>query len=459
MASVQGKLFQYIDEHLPLYIEKLMRLCALPGTATHHRNMHEMREIVIAQLQSQGFKTQVVGNDIPLIYAELHTGAPQTLLFYNHYDIAPPGLSEQGQHPPFAPYMDNGALYARGAADDTGNIAACLASLDAYQQAIGPLPVNVKWLLDGEGEIGSPHLPAILEQYRSLFQADGCIWGSGSVAEDGTPILALGSKGLLSVELAIQTSKHNLPSMYDAIFPNALWRLIWALSSLKNAQEEVLIEGFYDTLTSLEDRETELLHALPDDVLSLAQSWDIERPLFGLEGFRLHYVQYLTPTCTVNSISSSDTPHYSTQPQATIPAQAKATLDFHLMPDQDPGDIFAKLQQHLTVNGFSDISVQNRYESRPTRTSLDAPLVQVARRAVRASCGREPYILPLGSGSYPMYLFQHALKLPIVSIGAGHPGANVHLPNEHIRLHDFAMHIKQLTMILEGMGDATHTTQ
>ncbi len=448
---VHEPLFQYIDEHLPLYLDGLIQLCAQPSISAQHLGMQEMGEVIITRLQNLSLNTQLLGGDTPLIYGELPMGAPRTLLLYNHYDVSPPGPLELWQYPPFAPHLDEGILYARGVANDKGNIAAGLAALDAYQQVIGQPPVNIKWLIDGEGEIGSPHLTSIIEENRELLQADGCIWGSGSVAEDGTPLLALGSKGLLRVVLEVQTAPTDLHSIQGAIVPNAAWRLVWALSRLKDAREEVLIDGFYDTLLPAEDNEIALLRALPNTASLLAQQWGMEQLLLGLKGFQLHYTQLLTPTCTINAISSYTMAEDS---RMLIPSQARAYLDFHLVPDQDPEDIFAKLQHFLKANGFDDIQARMIYGSKPARTPVDAPLVQLVRRTVTITYGREPYLLPLTNSSSPMYPFRQILDLPIVIAGIGYPGDNRDAPNEHIRVRDFAASIKHMAMIFEEMRNA-----
>ncbi|HLZ59107.1 MAG TPA: peptidase dimerization domain-containing protein [Ktedonosporobacter sp.] len=192
--------------------------------------------------------------------------------------------------------------------------------------------------------------------------------------EDDMPIQALGKKGLLRVELEVQTSPHEISSAHGGIVPNAAWRLLWALGSLKSPQEEILIEGFYDTLTFPEDETVEFLRTLPDSAPRLAQQWGLPQLLLELQGFQLYYVWLLTPTCTITGIQSGTLREEpgGLDAHRTIPGRARAQVDFQLVPGQEPHDIFAKLQRHLQVQGFSDIEVR-LLESRPAASPLLFP--------------------------------------------------------------------------------------
>ncbi len=444
LPSFQDRIFLHIEDHLSSYLLRPLLADEHPADTAPAQHGQTKEQELVAHLHTLGFASRVFGNDQSLIYAERapddREGRPYaTLLLYHRYD-------------PLA------SQHRSGVSSGLENIAACLAALAAYQQTMGSLPINIKWLLDGASRVEHSELAAFVEEHAGLLQADACLWGNGDIARDGVPILAPGSKGLLCVELTAHTAKQMLSSEYGSIAPNAAWRLIWALGSIKDAREEVLIEGFYDTLASFEDSEIELLHALPDDAQHLAQSWGMEQLLFGLKGFQLHYTRYLIPSCTINEISSGFIGS-GLQLQREIPAQARAMLDFHLVPGQDPEDIFHKLQWHLSEQGFGDIQVRKVYTSRPAHTPLADPFVQLVRRAAASACGREPYIIPISSGSDPLYIVREGLRLPIVSIGIASPGASMPVRDEQQRKHVFATHSKHLAMIFGEISDATRTTE
>ncbi|MDQ2888465.1 MAG: peptidase dimerization domain-containing protein, partial [Chloroflexota bacterium] len=290
-------------------------------------------------------------------------------------------------------------------------------------------------------------LSRCLEEHSALLQADAAIWSytdDTGIGEDGAhPLLAPGTKGLLSVELTVQTGRTAIDVMHSGIVPNALWRLLWALNSLKDVQEDVKIEGFYDALTPAEDSATELLSTLTDNALE--QRWGT--PLMNLKGFQLHYTHFLMPTCTVTTITSKLPEN---EVGTTLPTQATARVDFQLVPEQDPYAIFTLLRQHLDERSFSDVQARILFASRPTLTASEHPFVQSVIHTTQMAYGQTPYLLPLTVGSYALHPLRIQANIPIVLVAR----------NEHNSPVTFAAMIKQLaTIILEGTSYATDTTQ
>lgn len=388
--------------------------------------MQQIHEAFLAQLQHRGMTTRLLEKDVPLIYAELQTGATHTLLLYNYYTAQAPDKR------------------------DVAVIAACLAAFDGYQEDDHAPPVNVKWLLDGAGEMGHPRMQHIVKEYHAQLRADGCIWHGREPA--GTipapALLAMGTKGHLSVEMEVRTAAVELHAMHGAIVPDAAWRLLWALNSLKNEHEEILIEGFYDTLTPADDDMTELVRTLPDTAASLAQQWGLAQCLTGLHGFQLHYTHLLTPTCSIAAINSGD------PAQDSIPARASARIDFYLVPEQEPHDIFAKLQRHLRTHGFADVQARMLSASQPACTPVTDPFIQVVRRATIKAYGKDLPVLPLTPNSYPLYPVLHKLNIPIV-IAIAQPDRESAAPDEGLQIADSAAITRQITMIIEELSHAT----
>ncbi len=420
--SVQKKLFQHVDEHIAFYIAAWEQLYTHLSNAANETTCQNIQDGV-AMLLQQPVKTRVLNEHMPLIYGELATGAPNTLLIYQRYATRTPDLRAVEE------------------------IAALLAALNVCQKIVGRLPINIKWLLDGSEGKDLVALSSCLEEQCALLQADAAIWSytnDAGIEEDGAhPLLACGTKGLLSVELTAQTGSAAIDIMHSGIVPNALWRLIWALNSLKDAQEDVKIEGFYDALIPAADSAMQLLSILADNALE--QHWGT--PLMNLRGFQLHYAHLLMPTCTVTTITSNP-PENGTG--TTLPIQATARVDFQLVPEQDPYAIFTLLRQHLDERSFSDIHARILFASRPTLTASDHPFVQSVIHATEMAYGQTPYLLPLTVGSYALHPLRMKSNMPIVLVAR----------NEHNSRAAFAAMIKQLaTIILEGTFHATDSTQ
>jgi acetylornithine deacetylase/succinyl-diaminopimelate desuccinylase-like protein len=429
IPSLQEQLLKHADEYLPSYYEQLARSC-MPSTPPTLSERNSALEAILSQFQRHGIEAQFLGRDHPLLYGERYTGAVFTLLLYYSYDMS---------------------LFPTWQAEA---LAACIAALDISQHVTGSFPVNIKWLFESgtTGAISQAELHRLLEEYRELLTIDGCLCYGAGLTELPTQVLALGSKGLLCVELEAQMTSSPFHSSYGAIVPNAAWRLAWALNSLKSPREEVLIEGFYDTLRPVEDDEIESISTLPEQRPQAPQG-STEHLLFGLHGVQLNYALLLTPTCTINAISSGSIvprqlPH-TAYTNTVIPAQAKAQVDFHLVPDQEPGDIFSKLQQHLQTQDFQDVQARLIYGSLPAWTPIHDPFVQLARRATTIAYGQEPYLIPLIEKSYPLAPLRQVLDTPIILTGMGHSAFEKQSSNDHRQ--NFTRHTKFILLLFEAM--------
>ncbi|HEU5228121.1 MAG TPA: peptidase dimerization domain-containing protein [Ktedonobacteraceae bacterium] len=433
--SVQKQLFQYIDEHLLSYLNRWQEFATLLG---QNSNSAKATTLLLEQLQCRGVSAVALKRERPFLFGELNTGAPRTLLFYHYYN----------------PESCDLQYFA--------SIATCLAALEAYQFLPGSLPVNLLWLLDGLSETGHWNGDDfVTRDYKQLLkQADGCLlYGKYSIGQTNTrlPLLALGTKGLLCVELETSTAPDALPSMYGAVVPNALWRLLWALNSVKSACEEILIEGFYDALFPAEDETIEQLRTLPDSASWLVQQCKIAQPLLGLQGFQLHYAQLLTPTCTINEISSM-APPAAPNFHTTIPGTARARLDFHLVPNQHPDDIFVKLQRHLQTQSFDDIKVRKLYATCPRYISITDSFTRKVIRATTAAYGHAPSILPLTTNSYSVDPLQQLLHLPVIITLPDYSSSGDHISDMRYR-ESFAASIKQVVMTIEELAHGTDPTE
>ncbi|HEV8573531.1 MAG TPA: M20/M25/M40 family metallo-hydrolase, partial [Dehalococcoidia bacterium] len=250
-------IFKYIDDHLNDSIASLVELCKLPTVSAQKQAISETAEHVVGMLRPLGFETQVLPKEgggpsaQPVVFASLtpgpspdarergesgarERGALKTLLFYDHYDVQPPEPLELWTSPPFQPTLRDGKLYGRGVSDNKGNIAARVAAIKAWREVRGELPCSLKFCIEGDEEIGSPHMEEFVEEHRELLSADACLWEGGGVTWEGLPMVTLGVKGLLYVELTCETINRDAHSSYGTVLPNAAWRLVWALSTIKS---------------------------------------------------------------------------------------------------------------------------------------------------------------------------------------------------------------------------------
>lgn len=442
--------YEYIDDHRDEYLKEVQELCRQPSISAQNIGIQETAEYVKRMLEEIGAKAEIVpiagGN--PVVYGEIGSGN-RTLSFYNHYDVQPPEPLELWDTEPFAAEIVDGRIVARGVADNKGNIASRICAIDAYQKVRGSLPLRVKFLIEGEEEIGSPRLERFTEEHADLVKADGNIWESGSKDVAGRPIISLGLKGICYVELRVKSIARDLHSSLGASVPNAAWRLNWALSTLKGPDERVRIPGFYDKVVPPTDHDLEILTKLPDTEESRKGLYQIDQFVTGLHGRDLQIKEYFQPTCTICGLNSGYT---GPGTKTVMPAEAMAKVDFRLVIDQDPNEIRDLLRRHLDAEGFSDIEIELLSAEHPARTSTDSAIVKVVEAAHREVDGAEPVIIPTSLGTGPAYVMAHQFGIPFASSGVGHADSRAHSPNENIFLDDYFTGIKRIARIMDGFA-------
>jgi acetylornithine deacetylase/succinyl-diaminopimelate desuccinylase-like protein len=436
---------RHLSEHIGDWMAELRELCAIPSVSARHEGIEECARLVARMLERRGFAAEVSptgGHPVVLAHAAGLDG-DRTLLFYNHYDVQPPEPLELWESPPFELSEREGAVFARGSKDDKGEFVCRLAALDAVRAVTGSYPCDITWLAEGEEEIGSPNLPAWVEKHESRLRAGAAIWEEGGIELDETPIVRLGARGLLYVELSLQVMARDAHSGQANLLPNAAWRLAWALASLKGRDERVLIPGFYDSVRKPTPREEELLRAMPKGAADITTEFGLESLLGGVTDVNR---AYFSPTANIAGIGAG---YQGEGSKTVIPARALAKLDFRLVPDQDPHDINAKLRHHLDAGGFADVAIEVLGAERPGITDPEAAVVKLNGEIGAEIYGKRPRVTPLTGGTTPMYLFTER-GVPVVAPGVGWGAMNrAHSPNEFMRLKDFeraARHLARLAV-------------
>lgn len=440
--------YQYIDEHKDEYIAQLQRMLQQPSIAAQGVGMTEMAAMVQADMDALGFETAQYDTrgGFPVVYGEKAGTSEKSLVFYDHYDVQPADPLDLWTSDPWSGEIRDGKIYARGVADNKGNIAARFAAIDAWQKIKGELPLKLKFIIEGEEEVGSMHLQNFIDDHNDLVQADACIWEFGGRDIDDRPQIHLGLKGICYVELRTSGARHDWHSSQATSIPNPAWRLVWALSTLKGPDDKILIPGFYDKVREATGAELEALANLPDTEQMLLDDAQIPQFINGLTGMELKLKDYFQPTCTISGLLSG----YTEKGQKTVlPSKAMAKIDMRLVADQDPHEVYALLRKHLDDNGFTDIESELIGAGFPARTSLDAPIAKVVAETYEEVFGQAPTIYPTSSGSGPWYQLCDAFGIDAATAGVGNGYSRAHAPDENINVEDFILGIKHIAAIMD----------
>src|SRR4030066_1539634 len=332
----------YLQQNLDKSLSELSRFCEQPSVAAQNWGLIECADLAANMLKSRGFSVDVLATGgAPVVYGERKGRANKTILFYNHYDVQPPEPLELWDSPPFEPTLRDGKLFARGVSDDKGHLVSRLFAIDSLLAADGELPCNIKFVVEGEEEVSSIHLKEFVLNHLEKLKADACTWEFGGVDHHEVPIQYLGLRGICYVELSVETAKIDVHSgLGGSIFPNAAWRLVWALSTLKGEDEHIRIPGHYDSVKSPSKRDRELMEALPETSDEYKTRYGVDHFLRNLTGgVDLRIAEVFEPTGTICGLKSG---YQGPGSKTVLPARASAKVDFRLFPDQTPEQVLKK---------------------------------------------------------------------------------------------------------------------
>ena len=438
----------YIDKNLNQSLDELKKYVAQPSISAQNLGLKECSQLVKEMLEKRGFSAEIMATEgAPVVFAERKGKVDKTILIYNHYDVQPPEPLELWDSPPFEPEIRDGKMYGRGVSDDKGHLTSRLHAIDAILAEEGELPCNIKFIIEGEEETASVHLHEFISKNLDRLQADACIWEFGSVDHRDRPQQYLGLRGICYVELSVTSLGTDVHSgIGGSIFPNAAWRLTWALSTLKGVDERIRIPGFYDDVVQPTDRDREFMAKLPDPAEDYKNRFGVKKFIKGLEGgMELKLEEVFTPTCTICGLTSG----YQGPGSKTVqPAFASAKVDFRLVPNQMPKDILKKLRAHLDAEGFSDVEIKFLGGEPAARTDPDHPFVKLVSETAEEVYDAKMDIVPMIGGSGPNYPFVHELGLPVVCMGIGYPNTKAHAPNENFRIDLYVQHAKHTARVI-----------
>jgi len=448
-----SKIDQFLESNLEASLAELSQLCKVPTISAQNLNLTEGATLVGEMLKKRGFTVEIHSTKgAPIVFAERKGRTDKTLLFYNHYDVQPPEPLELWDSPPFEPTIRDGKLFARGVSDDKGHILSRLFAIDAILNAEDDLPCNIKFIIEGEEETSSENVPPFVKSNKEKLAADACIWEFGTIDHKGIPQQILGLRGICYVQLSVETASTDTHSgLGGTIFPNAAWRLVWALNTLKDQDERIRIPGFYDNVEVPSERDKDLFSKLPDPAEDYKNRYGVKSFLRGTTGgLELMLQEVFEPSCTICGLTSG---YQGPGSKTVLPAQASAKVDFRLVPNQTPEEILAKLRKHLDQEGFSDVAIEYLGGEAPGRTDPDDPFVKVVVDAAEDVYGIPMAVVPMVGGSGPNHVFLDELKIPIATAGVGYPGSKAHAPNENIVIENYLQGAKHITRILTGFAE------
>ncbi|HOV65713.1 MAG TPA: M20/M25/M40 family metallo-hydrolase [Bacillota bacterium] len=452
------KEMKLIDENFDAFVSELQEAVRKPSIAAQNIGMEDAAQYFKNLMDGYGIDARLIPTKgYPVVYGEVKGKSEKSVLFYNHYDVQPPDPLDEWESEPFGAEIREGKIFGRGVSDNKGNACARIQAVGTMLKLRKELPLTVKFLIEGEEEIGSPSLSDFVKDNACLLKSDYGVWESGYMNPNGRPGIYLGVKGMLYVELLAKGASKDMHSGSATTIPNPAWRLVWALSSIKNPEEQILIPGFYDDVLPPTAKEMELLKdALDDKELSDEQARELAEQkakalglrsyLLGLHGLELHKRSLFSPTANICGFKSG----YIGEGQKTVlPSRALAKMDYRLVPNQDPNDILEKLKKHLHDQGYGDIEVRLVSLDYPVKTPAELPIVDAARESAHVVYGKPPVVSPTQGGSGPMYPFKKHLDLSFVSFGVGYWDSSNHAPNENIRLEDYRSGLKMVVEFID----------
>lgn len=451
------RIFETIEQNRQKYIDELVEFLRIPSVSTytdHARHVQESAQWLCDQFRKMGLYTQILPTERhPLVLAEYQRSPDlPTILVYGHYDVQPPEPLEEWRTPPFLPTISDGFIYARGASDDKGQLFTYVKAAEAFLAALGDIPINLKFLVEGEEEIGSPSLGTFLELNRDRLSADVVAISDGAQFAPGLPAITYGLRGLVYLQVDLQGPRFDLHSgAFGGLVTNPAQVLAEILAKLKDQDQRVNIPGFYDEVRELEAWEREQIQTLPFDEVDLKEYLGVDT-LVGEPGYHPLERKMARPTLDINGIWGGFAGEGA---KTIIPAKAGAKVSMRLVPDQKPErikELFAGFLQSLTPPGIQ-LKITDLFCGEPVLVSRDHPSIGAAYRAIEQGFGHSPVFVREG-GSIPIVnLIQHKLGIEqIVLMGWGRPDDGAHSPNERLFLDDFVCGIRSVAAFFNEMA-------
>jgi acetylornithine deacetylase/succinyl-diaminopimelate desuccinylase-like protein len=427
-----------VEERLDRWTQELVEFLAIPCEGGDTEGLRRAADWTADRLRRLGATVEILEVDgaPPLVVGEIGDG-PRTLSAVQHYDVQPASPLELWTTPPYEPAIRDGRVWARGATDNKGEFLPRVWAVEAWLEAIGPLPCRVRYLVEGQEETGSGALDALLDLRPHLREADAALIEGGGLDLRDKPGIAAGGKGITVVELHVRTMRVDSHSSVSRLLPNAGARMVAALATLWDADGRPVVEGLDDGVRPPTDAQRATAAATDmrdlDDMLA---HQGLAAFIGGIEGVEAVEAMTFEPTLNLQGLWAG---HTGTTPKTVIPAEAHARIDMRMVPDQRPEHVVGALRRHLDAHGFADVEIVGREGEPAWWTPTDHPLVLAAGAASEDVTGHAPDYYVSMPGTVPMFQVCAEHRVPLTTLGAARDDCDAHAPDENIRIGDLAL--------------------
>jgi len=447
------QVLKFVDKNMSRLISQLQILIKQPSVSAKNEGIEKCAKLVDKIMKKNGIPTQILRLQkgiAPIVYGEVKSkkNPKKTILFYNHYDVQPVEPFDLWDDNPFSGKIKGNKIFGRGSSDDKGELITRIKAVEAYLKTTGDVPCNIKFVIEGEEETGSANIEKYLKKFKKKFSCDGVIWEFGYVDAKNRPIVGLGMKGLLFVELSKKESIRDAHSSLAVIIKNPAWRLIEAISSLRDPKGKILIKDWYKEVKPFTNSDLTFLKKEPFEESSFKKEFGITNFLDNKKGLEITKALAGGATCNVAGFISGYTGKGA---KTVLPGEALAKLDFRLIPEMEPKKQVSRLRKHLKAKGFGDIKIKVYHGVAAARTSPLEPFAIQVKKAADEIYGKS--ILNISNaGTGPMFSFKKILNAPCISIGSTYMFSRIHSPNEFTRIDLLQKTTKCICQILEKFG-------
>ena len=445
---------KHVDSHMDALVSDLQTLIRQPSVSAKNEGIEECAKLVSKLLKKSGISSEILRlkkNVAPIVFGEITSkqNPEKTLMFYNHYDVQPAEPFDLWDDPPFSGTRKGNKIFGRGATDDKGELITRIKAVEACLKTTGDVPCNVKFVIEGEEETGSAHIEDYLKKYKKKFSCDGVIWEFGYVDAKNRPIIGLGMKGLLFVELSVKESIRDAHSSLAVLIKNPAWRLIDAIKTLRDSDGKILIKDWYKEVTPFSKNDLELIKTEPFDENVFKKEFGVTSFVGNKKGMAAKKALVGDATCNIAGFVSGYTGDGA---KTVLPGNALVKIDFRLIPKMDPKKQILRLKKHLKSKGFEDVKIKVFHGEAAARTNSSDPFVTQVKEAADDSFGTS--ILNVSNaGTGPMYPFVDILKAPCISIGSTYMFSRIHSPNEFARVDLLKKTTKCMCLIMNNFGN------
>jgi acetylornithine deacetylase/succinyl-diaminopimelate desuccinylase-like protein len=432
---------RYLEQNGSRFVDELKDFLRIPSVSAdpaHKPDMQRAAEFVRAQLERAGAKARVFETaGHPIVFGETNGahGGP-TVLVYGHYDVQPPDPLDEWKSPPFEPTVRDGYVYARGATDDKGQLFTHIKAIEAWNKTAGQVPINVKFVIEGEEEVGSNNLDSFLTEHKDLVKCAVAVISDTSQYAPGIPAITYGLRGILGCEVVLHGPNRDLHSgIFGGSVANPCNMLARLVAKLHDEKQRVQIPGFYDDVLPLTAQEKQEFAKLKFDEAAFIADLGVPS-VCGEEGFTTIERRWARPTCDVNGMFGGYT---GPGPKTIVPARATAKITCRLVPNQQPQKLMAAMQKFLTANCPPGVRLEFKPQHSCIGVVMDAqsPYMHAAKKAIADAFGAQPVMIREG-GSIPVVTtFRDVLGVDTLLLGWGLNSDNLHSPNERFTLGDF----------------------